>query len=200
MPPTPLAAEFRLTFNYTVNSFPHKCRLFLGCTTGGSPSGYTTAPVNGGTAHEISLLADPFWTAIAGFYGSGASFNTMQLEEFVSNQWIVRYTKTTTVTPSNVSPCANGWGLDFTGKTDDNGTIHFYLYEHSVSIAGKIVSYASLGAVGQGLADYLFNTGSAAGTYAAWFWSFSRGAIPRNHWVADIIDTNEKLRRMRKMK
>jgi len=198
--PTPLAVSFRLSFLYTAHLFNHKQRNYLACVPSGDPSGYDAVGyvIPGGIG--VSTLADPLFTAMAPFYvPANDSFNGWLLEELVSGAWIYRASGVTTVVPTGAGAefIAGGW--DTVGKDSLNKTIHAYWYEGNFRGVDKASSYSALNTAEKEVIDQYFAVGRAIVNTDPANWRKGRGDSHPVRWLSAVWDSNQKLRRLRRI-
>ncbi len=201
MPPQPLTADWRLEFQYTVLGFTHKHHEFLDVVPSADPMGHSTVPVNGGTTQGVSLLVDPFFTAWETWFSmADADFVGAVLQQYNAGSWDYVAFHATSVSPANEGTTVKSSMWDVSGKTNPPFNIHAYMYEGVFGVGDKETSYAAQNTPSKALIDYFFNTGSGALATAAYYWATSKSGAPRDRWLAIVADTNEKLRRLRRIK
>ena len=200
MAPTPVSAPNLLVARYTVAGFNHKAQMYCEAIPSADPSGYDLIgrPALGNVG--FSTLADPFFTVIAPFYTLvDCTFNSIELWERIGGSYVFQASQVTAVTPTLGGFYQPAAGFDVVGKSQDQRNLHFYIYEGPFGITGKITNYAGASANVKGLIDYHFNTQGAAVATDAWNWRLSRGHWRPDRWLAGVIDSNQKLRRMRRI-
>lgn len=200
MPQEPMNVSWRVTFLYTVQLFQHKRQNFLNTIASADPSGYDAVGGNGFGNSGVSTLAARFFNTIAAYYrASDCTFDGWQLDHLVSGAWVYVASGGTTVVPTGAAPNLSMM-FDVTGKNSNNHVMHNPLYEGAFGTTQKTKSYSALSAVAQGLVDYYYNTGGTAIATDAFGWKRSRGGFYATRWLAMVIDSNEKLRRLRRIK
>jgi hypothetical protein len=186
---------------YTVSLFQHKQQNYCTAVSSGDPSGYDLTARPGFANPGLQAAVDRFFTRAAPFFNSGdVSFDGWKLETFVSGAWVFTNAGITSVSPSGsgVPEIANG--LCISGKSGDNRNFPLFLYEGTFGVATKISSPAGLNTVSRALMNYVFNADGTDINTDAYVWRMSRGSHYAQRWVAWIVDTNEKLRRRRRIK
>lgn len=199
--PTPIVATHKAIFRYTAGGLQHKAQMYCDAAPSADPSGYELAgrPLLGNPG--FSTVVDPFFTAIANFFTlADCTFDAGELWERVGTSYHYLTTWVPTVSPALGGFVQFATGFDVVGKDVHNENIHFYIYEGPFGIATKITNYAGATTNVKNLIDYLFNVGGGAVLTDAWNWRQSRGDVPAKRWLAGVIDTNEKLRRVRRIK
>jgi hypothetical protein len=188
-------------WRYTVRDFVHKCQMYLKATPSGDDSGYNAVPRGAFVPPGVSDLMDPLFTVMAPFYKSDtASFNGMTLEHLVSGGWVPIYSATTAVTPTGSAANDQAFGYCVAGKTTDNKHLKAYIFEGHFGTVSKISGYGGAGAGDQAVIDYFFNVGGGAANTDAYAWRTNRGETYADRFLAVVIDSNEKLRRIRRIK
>jgi hypothetical protein len=201
MGPTPITATHLAVAHYTVGALAHKIQMYCDAVGSTDPSGFDLIGRASLGNVGFSTLADPLFTVLAPFFTAvDVVFQDLQLFVRVGTTYIPLYTQATTVTPSLGGFFQPATGFDVVGKDKNNRNFHFYIYEGPFGIATKIVSYAGASANVKGLIDYLFHVGNTAVATDAYNWRRSRGDKESDRWLAGVIDTNEKLRRLRGIK
>jgi hypothetical protein len=201
MPPVPITAPNLLVARYTVAGESHKAQMYCEAIVSGDPTGYDLIGRLSLGNVGLSTVADPFFTAIANlFTAADCSFQGVELWERVGGSYVFQAAQVTTVTPALGGYYQPASGFDVCGKAEDNSNFHFYIYEGPFGVSTKIRSYAAASANVKTLIDYLFNVGSAPAATDAWNWRLSRGHWRPSRWLSGVIDSNEKLRRMRGIK
>lgn len=201
MAPTPLTAPYRLVMKYTVNTFLHKQQNYVDVVPSGDPSGYDLLDQRGGSPIGLQTGVDAFFTKIAPFYNPAwSSFDGWLLEARVGTAFVFLAAGITTVVPTSAGNFEIANGLVITGKDDDNRIMPAMLYEGTFGGAVRVTAAAGLTVASRALMNYFFNPDGTAAATAAWFWRGSRSMVPAQRWIAWVVDTNEKLRRARRIK
>lgn len=201
MPPHPVSANNRVIFKYTVIGLQHKLQKYCEAISSADPSGFDLIGQNGLGAVGFSLVGDAIATAIAPFFKTGdVTFDACELWERSGTTFEFRATTAPTVGPSGTSRTVFAQQYGISGKNSANQPLNTYLYETGPSDPSKISSYATLGAADKALVDFFYNVGGGATNTSAWNWSQSRNIWAVDRWLAVIIDSNEKLRRVRGIK
>lgn len=199
--PTPILATHKAVFKYTVGALQHKAQMYCNAIASLDPSGYDLVGRPGSTNVGFSTVVDPFYTAIAPFFTlADVTFDQAELWQRVGSTYVFVDAETTAVTPTLGGFFQPATGFDVVGKVTSNSTEHFYIYEGPFGIAAKITSYGGASANVKALINYLFNVAGGGFAYDAYSWRVSRGGFYAHRWLAGVIDTNEKLRRMRGIK
>jgi len=201
MAPTPITANYRISFKYTVDLFQHRANMYLDCTASGDPSGYNTVARAGFAPVGVSELEQWFFTAIQTYFDpTWASFDGYDLYVESAGSFIPVASGVATITPdgSGAVQLANGGCVSM--KDAFNRNMPFYFYEGLVGIPNKISSYAALSVAGKYLVNYLTNAGGTATDFFAYAWRQARSGVYVDRWIANVTDSNEKLRRLRRIK
>jgi hypothetical protein len=199
--PTPITVSWRLTFKYTVRGFQHRAQHFLDVVTSADPSGYDAIGRVTLGNQGVSSLEGRFFTMIAPFYqASTCSFDGYLLEELVSGSWVYRFSDVASVAPSGSTIAQLAFGYGMFGKYEDNTRDNRYIYEVPLTAPNRYTAFGSLAAADQALVDYYFNVSGSPNSEDAWNWEMSRGSSRPQRWISVVIDTNEKLRRLRRIK
>jgi len=75
-----------------------------------------------------------------------------------------------------------------------------YIYEGNLGGVSKLSSYAALDAANKLLVDTFWNVGGAATDLMPWAWRTSKDDTAHSgRWLANISDSNQKLRRLRRI-
>jgi len=198
MPPTPLSAPYRLTFQYTVGSLTHKQRLYLRCSPSADASGFDTIARSGYGNVGVSLLENRWATRNAPFYDtSDTTFDSWLLEANVSGAFIFVAGGAFTASPTGTGTYAPAGGVVFSGRDTANKPFNVNQYETFFPGFLRIASYSALSANNQALANYWFNAGGSSDDYDAVAWRVSRGSFYSQRWIALVADSNQHLRRLR---
>lgn len=201
MPPSPLTATHRLTVNYTVVTFPHKMRLFCSLTPSGDSTGFDFVNIRGLANIAGSAVCDRWATVLGPFFSTtDTTFDSFIGEERVGTAFVPVFSHVTAIPPSGPGTAVAAADCDITGKDADNLPVHNYYFEGKDPVPLKRKSYAALVAAEKTLVDYFFNTGGVAAAADAWYWRTSRNQVNPVRWLAIVRDSNEKLRRLRKIK
>lgn len=198
--PTPISAPYRLSFLYTVLGFPHRCRNFCNVETGAGSSGYDLIARSGGINVDIQDAADEFFTVLAPFYNTDwASFDGWLLEVRVGTEFVFVAGDATTLAPTGGGDPTPAVGWCVSGKSGDNKNFPAYIYEGNFRILSKASSYAALNTAEKAVNDYFFRVGGTPSTSQAFNWRMSRGEERAVRWLASVWDSNQKLRRSRRL-
>lgn len=201
MAPSPTVATDRLVFRYSITGVHHRQTCyFLAQANPADPSGQDAVLRGGAGVRGVSTLCDPFFNAIKASFTPATSFDGMTLEQSLAGSWIPVYTQPTLVVGTAAGGDETANGVDIVGKDLAHRTIHAYLYEGVFGFANKFTSYAAMSATQKALVDYYFNVGGAAPFDSAWFWRRAKTSSYAQSWLSYVIDTNEKLRRIRGIK
>ncbi len=198
MGPTPQVATFKLVWNYTSLSLPHKLQCYLDCSSSGDPSGHDAVMRGAFVPTGVSTLVDPMWTVLGPFYHSAdTSFGSTVLYQLVTGAWVPLWSATTTVTPSStpINRAANQNCIAM--KTTDNKHLKMFFYEANYIGVGKAISLGALTSPERAIVDYFAGTGVTPLNTDAWAWRVNKGKTYASRWLALVIDYNDKLRRMR---
>lgn len=201
MGPSPITVSHRLVYRYTVGTFPHRHVEFVNLTPTGDPTGFSTIPVNGGASQGCSLLADALFGVLDVWYNSTTvTFDAMDIEERSGDTWIPITSVVPTAVPTSSTAYTTAFGVDISGKNENNHSIHAYFYEMSIAKSFKYVAYSSMSADYKELVDFFYNVGGSTPATSAYYWAVSRDEYWRNRFLSVVGDSNEKLRRMRGIK
>lgn len=201
MPPSPLTAPFRIIFRYTVATFVHKKQFYLACNPSADPSGYDTVFRSGFGAVGVSTLADPFFTKLAPFYDpADASFDSWELLQRSGTTWVHIASGSPTVVPTGAVVHQNANQYCVSGKALGNRPINHYIYEGAFGTALKVNSIGGLVSAARSWVNYLFDPDGVAVNTSAFVWAISRDGWLMDRWLSAVVDTNEKLRRERRIK
>jgi len=199
--PTPITADWRLTFLYTVSLFQHKIRHYLDVVASADPTGYDTQPRGGFANAGVSTLEARYFTRLAPFYRTAdATFDGYLLETRSGTTWVYVASGVATVAPSGSTPFERANQVCFSGRDSNNKALPRYLYEGAFGTATKLSSADALGANARALVNYYWNVDAGDDELDAYAWSFSRDQKYAQRWLAWVVDTNEKLRRLRRIK
>jgi len=199
--PTPITSDFRLTFQYTADLLPHKSQHYLTCNPSGDASGYDTAPRSGFSPVGVSTLETEFFTRIAPFYDpTWCTFDTWTLDIRIGTIWNFVASGVTAVVPTGSGTFEKANQLCVSGKDLQSKNLPRYIYEGLFGTAAKINSPAAGSASFKALINYWYNTQGTATDISAYAWFSSRNNQIPVRWLAGVIDTNEKLRRIRNIK
>lgn len=198
--PTPITATHKVIWHYTVDNLAHKQQMYCEAIPSADPSGFSLA-VQSGTPQGFSTVVDPYFTLLAPFFEAAVTgFSSAELWVRVGTIYSFLVSVTTTVAPSGTAAYNKAMGFDIVGKDADNKNLHAYIYEGAFGFSDKWVSLAGQPAGVVSLVNALLNATSTPAATAPWFWRQSRGGIYGKRWLAGVIDTNEKLRRIRGIK
>jgi hypothetical protein len=199
--PTPLTAPYRLALLYTTGLFQHKTRFYLDAAAAIGGSGWITQPRSPFATEDIQDVVNQVFTKMAPFYHTpDGTFDGWLLELRSGTTWVYQASGTTTATPSGSAAYEKANELAVTGKDTDVKNLPTYFYEGQFGVAFKGNSPGSLGTPVRALANSIYNIDGTASSLDPWAWSFSRNQQFRQRWLAVVIDTNEKLRRLRRIK
>lgn len=198
--PTPITASHKLTFKYTCSLLQHRQQNFCEAVLSGDSTGFSIVNRLSVIPTPLSTIPDYFFTEIKPFYDlANATFDGWLLEELVGTVYEYRASGSTSIVPTTGGTSQIGMGWDLPGKDANNRNIHAYLYEGQFRFPTKINSYSSLNTAEKELVDYFFAVGRAAVDTDAYAWSLGRGNIYRKRWLSAVWDTNQKLRRVRRI-
>jgi len=201
MPQEVLSVNYRLTFLYTVALLQHKRQNYLSCVASGDASGYDTVARAGFGAAGVSTLSNRFFSTFAPYYRTAdCSFNGWLLETRSGTTWVFVAQGATTVSPSGSGAQALAFGFEIVGKNSNNHVMHNPIYETNALDVNKYRDYSAMSATLKGAVDYYFNVGLTDINTDAYAWKRSRGGFFATRWLAVVTDTNEKLRRVRRIK
>jgi hypothetical protein len=201
MPVTPLTVPNRLVFKYTVNGLQHVCQLYATLVGSGDATGYDAVARPAYVNPGCSGLCDAFFNAVKAFYKpANCSFDVMEGQIRVGTAWSFLFAVTPTVAPTGAGTPENAFGLVLAGKDVAHRNLPAMLYEGDFGSPAKFTAYAPRSAVEKALIDYFWNVGGGVGNTAAYVWRQSRGGQIPQRWISWVVDTNEKLRRVRGIK
>lgn len=201
MAPTPLTANWRVTFKYTVDNFTHKAQYYLETSLSADPSGFNTLPRPGFAPVGVSTLGDRFFGVIAPFYApADTTFDSWELWGRSGTVFVFLSAGAISSIPTGTVAYQKANGYCVAGKDDDNKNMPHYMYEGAFGTALKVRSVAGLVSAARLYVNYHFNPDVVATDTDAYAWSESRGGALADRWLAAIVDTNESLRRKRGIK
>lgn len=195
-----LSAGYRLTFLYTVQGKQHKQQNYLECVASSDPSGFDAVVRTGFTNPGVSTVVDPLFDKIKGYYPStGVSFDGAVLYKRSGAIFVFQAAIATTKTPAGGTfEVANQVALD--NKDTLNRALPVYFYEGEFGTALKIKAYGDLGGVPAALVNAFTNAGGTAVAVDPYAWKVSQDGALAGRFVSFVVDTNEKLRRIRGVK
>lgn len=201
MPLSPIIPTFRLVFKYTVLSFQHKLQLYLDAVVSGDSLGYDAVARGGFSNPGLSAVEPAVWNSIKALYRTAdTTFDSMTLEQRTGTIWNYVASIAATIGPSGTNVAQKAMMYCLSGKSLGNENMPIYIYELNPGLPGKINSYGGLGADVQTFVDAFWNiTGSATDAMPV-AWRLSRDGGYSGRWIAAIWDSNEKLRRLRRIK
>jgi hypothetical protein len=201
MAPQPLTVGYRLIFKYTVNGFQHKQQNYLEAVVSGDPSGFD-AVGNGVLSNAgISAIELEMFSLMAPFFGStGCTFDGWELQKRIGTVFSFLAAGATSVVPSGGSANVPASMVTLSGKDALNRNLPYYLYESRVFNISKVSSYSALSTDEKALVDAVWNTNGGAVAADAYNWRLSRDGEHADRWLAEVLDSNEKLRRLRHLK
>lgn len=198
--PTPLTAPARLSFLYTVLGEPHRCKGYCQYTGGTDPDATNLIARPGGSNPVLSDVVDAFFTVIAPFFNSAwSSFDGFLLENRVDTEFVFQLGGSTTVAPSGAGDPTPATGWCISGKSGDNKNMPAYVYEGNFRILDKVSGYSNLNSAEKAVNDYFFRIGGTPLDTDAFNWRKSRGEEYAARWLASVWDSNQKLRRIRRI-
>lgn len=201
MPQTPLASTDRLQFRYTVKGLTHKARYYVFKVASADPSGFDAVARAGFANVGISTLVDPFFNAIVDFFdAANCTFDGMDFQQHLGTLWVTTFTASPTTVPTGVGTPKVAMMKTLSGKSADFMNFPVFIYETDEVAIDKNSGYAGFSARNKRLVDYFFNVGGAAVATSAWNWRRSRSTAHTQSWLSMINDSNEKLRRIRRLK
>jgi len=201
MPASPIVPDYRLVFKYTVLSFTHKLQLYLDVAVSGDSLGYDAVARGGFTNQGLSLVEPAVWNSIKALYRTAdTTFDSMTLENRAGTAWNYVASVSATVTPSGTNVAQKAMQYCLSGKSLGNENMPVYIYELNPGLPGKENSYAALGTDVKTFVDAFFNVGGGATSVDPVAWRLSRAGGYSGRWIAAIWDSNEKLRRLRRIK
>lgn len=200
MTPAPISATHRVSFKYTVLGFQHKQRNYCHAIPSADPSGFDiVAPAPYGNV-GFSLIPDQAFIAWNAFFNSATStYDGADLEVRVGTAFIPIASATTVVTPAGSAPDQQANMFAITGKDGVNRNMPVFLYEGLFGLPNKLRSYSAMTAGQKALVDYYFGVGNTPVALDAFAWRQSRVGGHAQRWLAFVVDSNQKLRRMRRI-
>lgn len=200
MGPTPILATHRLSFKYTVLGFQHKQRNYCSAIPSSDPSGYDLICRSPFGNVGLSTLPDQAFLAWDPFFNSSTStFDGADLEVYSGGEFIPIATATTVVTPSGVAADQPANGMVISGKDGVNKNMPVFLAEGLFGLPNKLSSYSAASTAQKLLIDYYYGVGNVPVAADAFAWRMSRGTGHAQRWLAFVVDSNQKLRRMRRI-
>jgi hypothetical protein len=199
--PTPITAPYRVIFKYTVDRLQHKKQSYLECSASADPSGFDTVPRTGFSPAGVSTLGERLFLRMAPFYDPAVtSFDSWQLEQRTGLSWIFISSGTITQVPTGSGGYEIANAVAITGNGGPNRRFNRFLYEGKFGSATRYTAPNSLASVARALVNHFWNIDGTCIDTDAWAWEVQRGNNFPVHWIAWVTDTNEKLRRLRRIK
>jgi hypothetical protein len=199
--PTPITASHRVTFLYTVAGLQHHQRNYCTAIASADPTGYDLVGVQIPGGVPLSTVADPLFTKLAPFYkNNNCTLDGLILEHRSGTTWIFDASTPTAAGPAVGSGNVLASGFCLSGKDTTNQNFPVYFYEGIESGPVKSNSFGALSGAEQALIDAYWNTGGGGVAVDPWNWRLSRGTAHPQRWLALVVDSNEKLRRLRRLK
>jgi hypothetical protein len=199
--PTPLVPNHRLIFRYTVGGLQHKQTFYVGLTASGDVTGFDTIARSGFAATGLHNAIEVWFQKMAPFYDPGdSSFDSATVEVLISGTWIFLSAYTPSAVPTASGDYVVAGSMAFSGKDTANLNFPVYLLEPIILIPKKNNSLAAMDANSQAVAISLFNVDGSAIDQDPVAWRLSRGGLYSQRWLAQVTDTNERLRRIRHIK
>lgn len=197
---TPLTASYRIQFEYTVLTYPHKTRLYCKAFVDGSSAyGFSLTTQDGGTPTVVVEDAtDGFWVSIRAAYKSGdTSFGNAVLQKLIAGSWVDEAVIPTILVATGSADTRIAGQITMTGR--DTGLHHFkaVLLENAIGIPQKFTSI-SVGGVPGGLFTDFYTTQSLHPNRPG-AWMCSRANLFVRNFVSATTDVNDKLRRGRRL-
>jgi len=199
--PTPITVDYRLTLLYTVSLLQHKHRMYMDCIASLDPSGFDAVGYAPGVGNVgVSTIADHVFDGMKVFYNpSWSSFDGWILEKYISGAYVFQSAGATATVPTGGGTIALAGGWDTVGKDLLNNTIHAYWYEGNFRLIDKSQSYSSLNAAEKEVIDMYFGVGRAIVPEDPANFRKARSDAYIMRWLSAVWDSNQKLRRIRRL-
>lgn len=198
--PTPITASHRLTFLYTVAGLQHRQRNYCTAIGSGDPTGFDIVGVEIPGGVGLSTIPDPIFTKMAPFFNStGTTFDGALLEHRSGTEWIFDATVPTAAAPSNSSANVLAGMVSLSGRDSVNKNFPVYFYEGVEGGPRKTNSFGALSTVEKALVRAYWNPDGTAVAVDPWNWRLGRGTSHPARWLAFVTDSNQKLRRIRRL-
>jgi hypothetical protein len=195
-----LTAPYRVRFLYTVQTLQHKLACYCDVQASADPTGYDLKVRPGFTALGLSVAVDTFFGPFHDFFNpSTTSFDGALLEKRNGTSWEFVATVPTTVAVDGTPAVNLAIGACFSGKDALNRRILCYMFEGAFGLPNKLTSYAALNSSNKAIVDLFFNIGAVADGSYPYAWRTSQDGQYATRWLAQVIDTNQKLRRLRRI-
>jgi hypothetical protein len=199
--PTPITSPFQVRMLYTIDGLQHHCNFYCDLTLSGDVTGYDTVPNLAFSSVGVSEAIDGFFTLLAPFYDDAdTTFDGATIWERVDNTYEYRSSGTTSVAGTATGAYEKANGLCVAGRDIKNQFLPTYIYEGRFGVAFKGNSPGSLGSSVRALAGGIYDIDNDATDDEPFAWSHSRDQWRRKRWLSVVVDTNEKLRRIRGLK
>lgn len=200
MGPTPITATHRVSFKYTVLGLPHKQRNYCAATPSADPTGYDITCRSPFGSVGFSLLPDQWALAVDPFFNSSTTtFDGADLEVYSAGEFIPIASASGVITPSGSAANQPANGMVISGKDGVNKNMPAFLAEGLFGLPNKLSSYAAATTAQKLLIDYFFGVGNTPVAEDAYAWRQSRGGGHAQRWLAFVVDSNQKLRRVRRI-
>lgn len=197
----PLTVGYRITFLYTIDGIQHRCHNYCELVSSGDSLGYNVVVRPGYSNAGLSGIISPFFNIFKSYLDPAvASFDGIEVHQRSGTNWVFLLAAATTVVPTGSSGYEKANGFCVSLKDTDNLRLPAYLFEGTFGSANKNTAYAGLGTGEKAIIDYFGAVGSAGFNVYAYAWRRSQNGKFVQRWLADVIDTNEKLRRLRGIK
>lgn len=196
-----LLAEYKLTFRYTVSGFQHALNVLCDVVSSADPSGYDLLHQAGTVNCPVSAADVGVFTMMAPFYDpADASFDDVTLWHLVGGSYVYVYAYATAQVPTGSSGFDASMGICLSGKDQHNRRFPVYLYEGAFGLSHKDTSYAALNTANKNLIDVFWNVGGSFDHFYPWSYRLTRDSTGHTgRWLANVIDSNQKLRRARRI-
>ena len=196
-----LTAPYKLVYKYTVSLLQHKTTMFCDVVpaTAFADNLITCRP--GKTGMEAGGALDAYFTMLAPFFmPSISSFDGGELWVRSGTEWIFVNAGTTTVVGSAESGPDLAMGGCIMGKDALNRRMSTYVFEGIVGLTQKLTNYSTMANSYKALAAGFFNANGAAGGHDPYWYRTSADGEFAQRWLSIVVDSNEKLRRIRHIK
>lgn len=192
---TPLAAQYRINFQITVDRLVHKLRTYLRVIPGSGASGFDVVMRDGTTGIDTNTIADSLLNLIASsFQASVTTFDNPTLEQLSGSAWLPIAPLTITVAPTGTAAYSPASQFSLTLRDSAFHKIRFILLETEDLPGQKFFPPGSGGAVA--FFSY-FTTTPGAGSTHGHNWMRGRSDLYVSSAVAIVTDLNDRLRRDR---
>lgn len=192
----PLLATHRLEFNYLVDGYPHKTRLYCDAVGGAPP--YDIALRNGVDTITAQEAVDSFCTVLAGILPSAtASFGDAVLERNDAPVWTPIEFVTSGAAPASGAAYIPAEQVTVSLRDTANHPVRVIVLEANVTVGKKSVNPGSTWDAELTTLTQWLTSAVSGSTDEGYNWVMSRGAYFLSSFVSVVTDLNDKIRRGR---